>query len=56
MAKIVISLDEQNVARLEQVIMDHDDKGAWALLTEIRAMVRAKQNTVCGIEKLRNSP
>jgi hypothetical protein len=53
MLKAVITLDEQQVTRLEQVIIDHDEKGAWELLTEIRAKVRATQQTRCGIEKLR---
>ncbi len=53
MAKAVISLDEQQVTRLEQVIIDRDEKGAWEILSEIRAKVRAAQNTRCGIDKLR---
>jgi hypothetical protein len=56
MAKIVISLDENQVARLEQVIMDQDEKGAWQLLREIRARVRSAGDTRCGIDKLRNYP
>ena len=53
MTKAVISLDEQQATRLEQVIIDHDEKGAWELLAEIRAKVRATQDTRCGINKLR---
>jgi len=53
MAKAVITLEEQQVARLEQVVLDRDEKGAWELLAEIRAKVRATQDTRCGIEKLR---
>ena len=53
MAKAVITLDEQQVARLEQVVIDRDEKGACELLAEIRAKVRATQDTRCGIEKLR---
>ena len=53
MATTVISLNEQEVARLEQVIMDEDEKGARELLTAIRAKVRAARDTSCGIEKLR---
>ena len=53
MAQAVITLDEQQVIRLEQVVIDHDDKGAWELLAEIRAKVKATQDTRCGIEKLR---
>ena len=53
MAKAVITLDEQQVTRLEQVVIDHDEKGAWELLAEIGAKVQATQDTRCGIEKLR---
>lgn len=56
MAKVVISLDEQQITRLEQTIIDHDDDAAWELLHEIRAKVKATQETRCGIEKLRNYP
>ena len=53
MPKAVITLDEQQVTRLEQAIIDHDEKAAWELLVEIRAKVKATQNTRCGVEKLR---
>jgi hypothetical protein len=53
MPKAVITLDEQQVARLEQIILDRDIDDAWALLTEICAKVKATQDTRCGIEKLR---
>ena len=53
MAKAVITLDEQQVTRLEQVVIDRDEEGAWGLLAEIRAKVKATQDTRCGIEKLR---
>lgn len=53
MAKAVITLDEQQVIKLEQVIIDHDENGAWEVLAEIRAKVKATQDTRCGIEKLR---
>ena len=53
MAKAVISLDENQATRLEQVIIDHDEEGAWELLSEIRDKVRSTQDTRCGIEKLR---
>ena len=53
MAKAVITLDKQQVTKLEQVLIDRDEKGAWELLAEIRAKVRAIQDTRCGIEKLR---
>lgn len=56
MSKAVISLDEQQITRLEQVIIDHDDVAAWELLREIRAKVRATLDTRCGIQKLRNYP
>jgi hypothetical protein len=53
MAITVISLDEQETARLEQVIIDEDEKGAWELLKVIRKKVRAARDTTCGLEKLR---
>ena len=53
MAKTVITLDEQQVTRLEQVIIDKDVEGAWELLTEIRAKIASTRDTRCGIEKLR---
>ena len=53
MAKAVISLDENQVTRLEQVIIDHEEEGAWELLSEIRAQIKSAQDTRCGIEKLR---
>ena len=53
MPKAVISLDEQQVARLEQIILDRDIEGAWELLIEIRTKVRGTQETRCGVEKLR---
>ncbi len=55
MAKAIITLDETQVTRLEQVIIDHDEKGAWELLREIRAKVKAVTETHCGIEKLRKN-
>lgn len=51
--KAVITLDEQQILRLEQIIIDRDIDDAWQLLSEIRAKVRATQDTRCGIEKLR---
>jgi hypothetical protein len=54
MPKAVVTLDEQQVDRLEQAVIDHDAKTAWELLLEIRAKVKAAQNTACGLEKLRN--
>ena len=56
MAKAVITLDEQEVTRLEQVIMDKDEKGAWETLITIRAKVRATLLTRCGVDKLRKNP
>jgi len=55
MAKVVITLDEHQVTRLEQVIIDRDGTGAWKLLAEIRAKVKATQTTRCGIDKLRKN-
>jgi hypothetical protein len=54
MSNIVISLNDHEITRLEQVIIDHDDKGAWELLAEIRKKVKATKETKCGVEKLRN--
>ena len=56
MAKAVISIDENQITRLEQVIIDHDEEGAWELLREIRQKVRTYQDPRCGVEKLRNYP
>ena len=53
MAKTIIALDEQQVARLEQVVIDRDIEGAWEILSEIRAKIRSTNDTRCGIEKLR---
>ena len=53
MPKAVITLDEEQVTRLEQAVIDRDQKVAWELLHEIRAKVKANQNTHCGVEKLR---
>lgn len=53
MPKTTITLDEQQVVRLEQIIIDRDEKGAFELLAEIRAKVKATQSTRCGIDKLR---
>ena len=53
MAKPIISLDEQQVTKLEQVFIDRDEKGAWELLVEIRDQVKGTQDTRCGIDKLR---
>jgi len=53
MAKAVITLDEQQVMRLEQVVIDQDKEGALKLLAEIREKVRATQTTCCDIDKLR---
>jgi len=54
MGKAVIVMDEKQITKLEQVIIDHDEKGAWEMLAEIRAKIKATQDTKCGIEKLRN--
>ena len=53
MAVTIISLNEHESARLEQGIIDEDEKGAWELLKAIRAKVRAARDTSCGIDKLR---
>lgn len=54
MPKIVIVLDENQIARLEQVMIDHDQEGAWQLLREIRVKIKSIRDTRCGIEKLRD--
>ncbi len=53
MSKTVITLSEQQVTKLEEVLIDRDVEGAWELLNEIRVLVRPTQDTRCGIEKLR---
>jgi hypothetical protein len=53
MTEAVVTLDEQQVTKLEQILIDRDAKGAWEPLAEIRAKVRTIQDTHCGIEKLR---
>jgi hypothetical protein len=53
MPKAVISLDEEQITRLEQAVIDHDEKTAWELLAEIRAKVKATRTTLCGVDKLR---
>jgi hypothetical protein len=53
MPKAAITLDEQQITKLEQVLMDKDINGAWELLAEIRAKVRTESDTRCGVEKLR---
>jgi len=51
--KAVITLDAQDVDRLEQVLMDRDIEAAWQLLAELRTLVRVQKDTRCGIGKLR---
>jgi hypothetical protein len=53
MAKAVITLDEQQVARLEQILIDREIEGAWEFLIEIRKKVRASLDSGWGIDKLR---
>ena len=53
MAQAIISLDQQQIIKLEQVLLDRDEKGTWELLSEIREQVRGIQDTRCGIEKLK---
>jgi hypothetical protein len=52
-AKAIISLDEQQVTRLEQIIIDREIEDAWDLLIEIRKKVRASLDSGCGVDKLR---
>ena len=54
MPNTVITLNDQEITKLEQIIIDHDERGAWELLSEIRKKVRATNDTRCGVEKLRN--
>jgi len=53
MANTVITLDEQQIIKLEEAILDRDEKLAWELLVEIRDKVWVTRDTRCGIEKLR---
>ena len=53
MSQAIISLDQQQIIKLEQVLLDRDEKRAWELLSEIREQVRRIQDTCCGIQKLR---
>ena len=53
MPEAMITLDEEKVTSLEQVMIDRDVKGAWELLAEIRIKVKATQDTRCGIGKLK---
>jgi hypothetical protein len=53
MAKAVITLDEQQVSRLEQILIDREIDEAWDLLIEIRKKVRASLDGSCGPDMLR---
>ena len=53
MPKATITLDEQQVDRLEQAVIDHDEVVAWELLHQIRNKIKSSGGTTCGIEKLR---
>ncbi len=54
MAKVTITLDEEQVTRLEQVTMDRDGEGALKLLREIRRRVLESQAR-CDPTRLRTS-
>ena len=54
MAKVTITLDEEQVTRLEQVTIDRDGDGALKLLREIRRRVLESQAR-CDPTRLRSS-
>ncbi|MCX6001838.1 MAG: hypothetical protein NTY79_04830 [Chloroflexi bacterium] len=43
MNKILISLDEQQIQRIEQIIMDQDELGALRYLEDLRKMMKRGQ-------------
>ena len=43
MAKALISLDEQQILMLEQIIMDQDEPGALKYLEDLRKMIKRDQ-------------
>ena len=40
MAKILFSFDEQQIQRLEQIVLDHDEAGAIKFLEELRRKIK----------------
>jgi len=43
MAKTLISLDEQQILRIEQIIMEQDEPGALKYLEDLRKMIKRGQ-------------
>ena len=43
MAKTLISLDEQQILRIEQIIMEQDEPGALRYLEDLRKMIKRGQ-------------
>jgi hypothetical protein len=46
MTDILISLDEQQLQRLEQIVLDHDEVGAIRFLEELRRKIK-RRNMGC---------
>ena len=55
MPKLTITLDEQQLSKLEQVVIDDDAEGALKLLKEIRRKLEADSRKQCDPVKLRAS-
>ncbi|MEW6142222.1 MAG: hypothetical protein AB1597_03570 [Chloroflexota bacterium] len=55
MAKVTVTLNEQQLTRLEQVVIDDDAEGALKLLKEIRRKLEADSRKQCDPVKLRAS-
>ncbi|GEM_PF-940062 len=55
MVKATVILDEQQLARLEQVVIDDDADGALVLVKEIRRRLEAESRKQCDPVKLRAS-
>jgi flavorubredoxin len=45
MEKITVILDQQQMDRLEKIVLDHDEQDAIILLTEI--LKKIKSRTIC---------
>jgi len=43
MTKTLISLDEQQIARIEQIVMDQDEPGALRYIETLRKMIKRSQ-------------
>jgi len=55
MTKATITLDEQQLTRLEQVVIDDDAEGALKLVKEIRRKIDTDSRKQCDPVKLRAS-